>query len=85
VISTVQLGATVDYGILMAQHYIDHRQLDTRKEAAMKTVQTVAGSIIPPALILAAAGFSLYGISGPWSPDLPGHGPLPSPQPPETL
>lgn len=63
VISTVQLGATVDYGILMAQHYIDHRQLDTRKEAAMKTVQTVAGSIIPPALILAAAGFSLYGIS----------------------
>ena len=32
VISTVQLGATVDYGILMAQHYIDHRQLLNRKE-----------------------------------------------------
>ncbi len=63
VISTVQLGATVDYGILMAQHYIDHRQLLNRKEAAMKTVQTVAGSIIPPALILAAAGFTLRFVS----------------------
>ncbi len=63
VISTVQLGATVDYGILMAQHYMDHRQLLGRKEAAMKTVQTVAGSIIPPALILASAGFTLAAIS----------------------
>ena len=63
VISTVQLGATVDYGILMAQHYIDHRQLLGRKEAAMRTVQTVAGSIIPPALILAAAGFTLNAVS----------------------
>ena len=63
VISTVQLGATVDYGILMAQHYMDHRQLLNRKEAAQKTVQTVAGSIIPPALILAAAGFTLYAVS----------------------
>ncbi len=63
VISTVQLGATVDYGILMAQHYIDHRQLLNRKEAAGKTVQTVAGSIIPPALILAAAGFTLNAVS----------------------
>ena len=63
VISTVQLGATVDYGILMAQHYMDHRQLLNRKEAAMKTVQTVAGSIIPPALILATAGFTLYAVS----------------------
>ncbi|MCK9350384.1 MAG: MMPL family transporter [Clostridiales bacterium] len=63
VISTVQLGATVDYGILMAQHYLDHRQFLDRKEATKKTVQTVAGSIIPPALILAAAGFTLYAVS----------------------
>lgn len=63
VISTVQLGATVDYGILMAQHYMDHRRLLNRKEAAMRTVQTVAGSIIPPALILASAGFVLSFVS----------------------
>jgi len=63
VISTVQLGATVDYGILMAQHYMDHRQLLPRKEATTKTIQTVAGSIIPPALILASAGFTLSSIS----------------------
>ncbi len=63
VISTVQLGATVDYGILMAQHYLDHRIHHNRKEAAKRTVQSVAGSIIPPALILAAAGFTLYAVS----------------------
>lgn len=63
IISTVQLGATVDYGILMAQHYLDHRQHLNRKEAALHTIESMAGSIIPPALILAAAGFTLYGIS----------------------
>ena len=63
VISTVQLGATVDYGILMAQHYLDHRKLHNRKEAAMRTIQSMAGSIIPPALILSAAGFTLYAVS----------------------
>ncbi|NLB50238.1 MAG: MMPL family transporter [Clostridiaceae bacterium] len=63
IVSTVQLGATVDYGILMAQHYLDHRQLLNRKDATKKTIQTVAGSIIPPALILAAAGFTLSAIS----------------------
>jgi predicted RND superfamily exporter protein len=63
VISTVQLGATVDYGILMTQHYLDHRQVMGRKDASMMTIQTVAGSIIPPALILSTAGYLLYFIS----------------------
>ncbi len=63
VISTVQLGATVDYGILMTQHYFDHRKKMGRKEASAITIQTVAGSIIPPALILSVAGYLLYLIS----------------------
>ncbi|MGI6157928.1 MAG: efflux RND transporter permease subunit [Saccharofermentanales bacterium] len=63
VVSTVQLGATVDYGILMAQHYLDHRRTLPKKEAAIETVHTVAGSIIPPALILGAVGFILYFVS----------------------
>ncbi len=63
IVSTVQLGATVDYGILMAQHYLDYRKTLDRKESARMTVQAVAGSIIPPALILAAAGFTLNIIS----------------------
>ncbi len=63
VISTVQLGATVDYGILMTQHYLDHRQVMGRKEASIKTIQSVAGSIIPPAIILSTAGYLLYLIS----------------------
>lgn len=63
VISTVQLGATVDYGILMTQHYLDHRKSMGRKEASLKTIQTVAGSIIPPALILSIAGYLLFAVS----------------------
>ncbi len=60
VISTVQLGATVDYAILMTQHYLDHRLVLNRKDAAMRTIETVAGSIIPPALILASVCYVLY-------------------------
>jgi predicted RND superfamily exporter protein len=63
VISTVQLGATVDYGILMTQHYLDHRKVMGRKDASIMTIQTVAGSIIPPAIILSVAGYLLYIIS----------------------
>lgn len=60
VISTVQLGATVDYAILMTQHYLDHRVELNRKDAATHTFATVAGSIIPPALILASVCYVLY-------------------------
>ena len=38
VISTVQLGATVDYGILLTQYYLDHRKTLLPREAAMQSV-----------------------------------------------
>ncbi|GAB1475432.1 MMPL family transporter [Bacillota bacterium] len=55
IISSVQLGATVDYGILFASHYLRNRRKDTAKEAARQAIQTTAASIMAPASILAIA------------------------------
>lgn len=63
VISTVQLGATVDYGILLIQYYLDHRKTLLPREAAMRSVADTAGSLVSPALILAGVSFTLMGVS----------------------
>ncbi|MGI6090369.1 MAG: efflux RND transporter permease subunit [Saccharofermentanales bacterium] len=63
VISTVQLGATVDYGILLSQYYLDHRKTLLPREAAMQSVADTAGSLVSPALILAGVSFTLMGVS----------------------
>lgn len=63
VISTVQLGATVDYGILLSQYYLDSRKHLPRKEAASQAVADTAGSLLTPALILAGVSFTLYFVS----------------------
>ena len=63
VISAVQLGATVDYGILLMQYYIDYRQKMLPKEAARQSVTDAAGSLISPAMILAAVSFTLTAVS----------------------
>lgn len=63
VISTVQLGATVDYGILFSQHYIDARKILGKKEAAIKCITDTAPTLLPPALVLTSAGVLLSKIS----------------------
>lgn len=63
IISTIQLGATVDYGILFTQHYLDNRRRLTRKEAARETVAETIGTLLPPALILTVAGIILRQLS----------------------
>ncbi|MHB1315411.1 MAG: efflux RND transporter permease subunit [Christensenellales bacterium] len=59
IISSVQLGATVDYGILFVQHYMDNRKTYTKREAVVKTVSETAASILTPASILTIAGLTL--------------------------
>lgn len=63
VISTVQLGATVDYGILFVQVYLSKRKSLGKKEAILATIQETFPSLLPPALILIAAGLALYHLS----------------------
>lgn len=56
IVSSVQLGATVDYGILLTQRYMEARREMDRKDAARFALTVSTGSILPPALILTAAG-----------------------------
>lgn len=63
IISTIQLGATVDYGILFTQHYLDNRELMDKKGAARETIAQTFGTLLPPALILTLAGAILQRVS----------------------
>ena len=59
VISTVQLGATVDYAILLTNRYLENRK-NLSKEKAMKiTIDDNLRVILISASILATAGFIL--------------------------
>lgn len=59
VISSVQLGATVDYAILFANRYIVVRGRMPRKQAARRTITDTAGSIFTSGIILTMAGLVL--------------------------
>jgi predicted RND superfamily exporter protein len=60
VISTVQLGSTVDYAILLSDRYLGNRKTMTKKEAIRKAVGENITAILTSAVILAMAGFALY-------------------------
>ncbi|MCI7302343.1 MAG: MMPL family transporter [Clostridiales Family XIII bacterium] len=63
IISAIQLGATVDYAILMASRYMEERHLYTKKEALLSTVRHTALSILTSASILTLGGGMLAAIS----------------------
>lgn len=59
IVSSVQLGATVDYGILLTQRYLEGRETLRPRDAAAWALKVSTGSIMPPAMILALAGYAL--------------------------
>jgi uncharacterized protein len=59
VINTVQLGATVDYAILLTVNYIRNREHMSKVEAIQKTLGEHFHSILISAIILSSAGFCL--------------------------
>jgi predicted RND superfamily exporter protein len=59
IISSVQLGATVDYAILFTDRYRENRCRLSRKKAARQTVEDCASSILTSAAILFASGLIL--------------------------
>lgn len=63
IVSAVQLGATVDYGILYTQHYLDNRKKYSKIEAARRSIIEAIQPLFPPALILTLAGLILWQIS----------------------
>lgn len=63
IVSSVQLGATIDYAILFTEHYLSERKLRPKLEAIRVSIATATPSILVPALILTVAGMSLGIIS----------------------
>jgi predicted RND superfamily exporter protein len=63
VLSTVQLGATVDYAILLTDHYLKHRKEMPAKQAIHSSLGETFKSILVSASTLSIAGFTLYGTS----------------------
>lgn len=59
IISTVQLGATIDYAILFSDRYMDFRKTFPKKEAAFMTLRTCTISILTSAAVLTLAGVIL--------------------------
>ncbi|MCC8356998.1 MAG: MMPL family transporter [Oscillospiraceae bacterium] len=56
IISAVQLGATVDYAILMTDRYRENRQTMDKKEALVHTVSEVTVSILTSGSVLTVVG-----------------------------
>lgn len=63
IISSVQLGATVDYAILMTDRYIEFRRSMPKKEAVPKTISSVTVSILTSGSVLTVVGLLLGNLS----------------------
>lgn len=60
VVGTIQLGATIDYAILMSTRYLEERQKQKDKQIAMrKTLENVVPSIFVSALCFFSATFGV--------------------------
>ena len=63
IISSIQLGATVDYAILLTERYKEMRQTYTKRMAVVQTISAVSVSILTSASVLTIVGFLLGIIS----------------------
>lgn len=59
IISSVQLGATVDYAILFTERYIENRKKESKINSIIKTIKTSTVSILTSASSLTVVGFLL--------------------------
>ena len=59
IISSVQLGATVDYAILFTERYKEYRQEYGKKESVINTVSAVTVSILTSGSVMTVVGFLL--------------------------
>lgn len=63
IISSIQLGATVDYAILLTERYKEYRQTCGKKEAITNTLSAVTVSILTSGSALTVVGFLMGVIS----------------------
>ena len=63
IVSSIQLGATVDYSILLTNNYMACRKEMKKKEACLQAVKMSCGSIFTSGTILILAGYIIHFIS----------------------
>lgn len=63
IISSIQLGATVDYAILFTERYKETRKIFNKKDAVLNTISAVTTSILTSGSVLTVVGFLLGYIS----------------------
>lgn len=60
IVSCLQLGATIDYSILVTNNYIDYRKNSDKKEAAICSISSSALSVLTSGFILTTVGYGLF-------------------------
>ena len=60
IVGCIQLGATVDYSILMTGNYLDARTQGDKKEAAIRAISTSAESVMTSGMIVMTVAYGLY-------------------------
>lgn len=63
IISSIQLGATVDYAILFTDRYMEFRSKMKKKDAIRETISTVIVSILTSSSVLTVVGFLMGYVS----------------------
>lgn len=59
IISSIQLGATVDYAILLTDRYLEYRQKISKKQAVIETISSVTVSVLTSGSVLTVVGYLL--------------------------
>jgi Predicted exporters of the RND superfamily len=60
IVSCIQLGATVDYAILMTNNFLESRSRLDRKAATIEAISMTTPPLLTSATILTSAGYILY-------------------------
>lgn len=63
IVSSIQLGATVDYSILLTNHYVSCRRTLPKKEACIQALMLSCPSIFTSGTIIILAGYIIHFIS----------------------
>ncbi len=59
VVTAIQMGATVDYGILISSNYLEQRHYHSKREALRKAVNNSLPTVFTSGLILITAGLAV--------------------------
>lgn len=60
IVGCIQLGATIDYSILLTGNYLDARSQGDKREAAIRAVTVSAESILTSGLIIMTVAYGLF-------------------------